>query len=67
MLRPCLSLGKILLTSTLTVMMLTKLERNQIYEAITQGGIDSAEFKFMVTEETVVSHENGSKLKIILG
>ena len=46
-------------------MMLTKRERNQIYEAITQGGIDSAEFKFMITEETVVSHENGSKLKII--
>ena len=42
-------------------MMLTKLERNRIYEAIAQSGLDPAEFKLTVTSaKAVIFHVPGS-------
>ncbi len=41
--------------------MLTKLERNKIYDAIAGSGLDPAEFKLTVTSaKTVISHVSGS-------
>ena len=47
-------------------MMLTKLDRNKIYEAITEGGLNPAEFKLTVTPaNTVISHISGSTFEFV--
>jgi hypothetical protein len=47
--------------STLTVMMLGKLGRNKVYEAIAESGFDPAECELMLTDDkALITHESGS-------
>ena len=59
-----MSYGKPLLTSTLALMKLTRLERNKIYEAIARSGADPNEFDLQERPtEAVITHSSGSTLR----
>lgn len=59
-----LSLGTSLLTSTLTVMLLTKLQRNKLYESIVNANLEPAEFDLKNTRKKVtITHSSGSTFK----
>jgi hypothetical protein len=61
-----LSHGKALAGSTLVNMAITKLERNQIYDALTKSVIDPAEYKFKISVYNVVIwHSSGSIFSIV--
>ena len=51
--------------STLIVMMLTKWQRNQIYQTIVESYLDAAECTLIVTDEkTIIAHTSGSRIEI---
>jgi hypothetical protein len=53
--------GKTSAASTLTVMMLTKRDRNKIYEAVVSHSLDPAEFDLQDTgKEVSISQNSGS-------
>lgn len=53
--------GKTLLMSTLTVMMLGKVGRNKVYEAIAESGLDPAECELVLADDkALITHESGS-------
>jgi hypothetical protein len=48
-------------------MMLTKLERNAVFNAVIDGHLDPAECKFTITDnQLVIAHSSGSRLEIDL-